>query len=80
MSRDHSLRPDRYAENLDRSIGMKQHPDRQPRRAVAMHRRDDDDSQTDQDFESDWTDVVSFGATGRASKQLSKSRLFEMMI
>ena len=35
---------------------MKQHPDRQPRRAVTMRRRDDDNRETDQDFESDGID------------------------
>jgi hypothetical protein len=37
---------------------MKQHPDRQPRRTIAVQRRDDDDCQTDQSFESDWIDGV----------------------
>jgi hypothetical protein len=38
---------------------MKQHPDRQPRRAVAVHRRDDDDGNADQDFEGGWIDNLS---------------------
>lgn len=37
---------------------MKQHPDRQPRRAVTVQRRNDDDRQTDQNFESDRIDGV----------------------
>jgi len=37
-------------------VRMKQHPDRQPRRAVTMRRRDDDNRETDQDFESDGID------------------------
>jgi hypothetical protein len=40
---------------------MKQHPDCQPRRAIAVHRSDDDDGDADQDFESDWID--GFGLT-----------------
>jgi hypothetical protein len=35
---------------------MKQHPDRQPRRAVPVQRGNDDDRQTDQNFEGDWID------------------------
>jgi len=35
---------------------MEEHPNRQPRRAVTMQRRNDDDRQADQDFESDWAD------------------------
>jgi hypothetical protein len=35
---------------------MKQHPDRQPRRAITVQGRDDDDARADQDFESDWID------------------------
>jgi len=37
---------------------MKQHPNRQPGRAITMGRRDHDDRQTDQDFESNWIDGV----------------------
>ena len=54
MARDHPLRPDREAEEFYRLVRMKEHPDRQPRRAVTVHRRDHDDGHTDQDFESDW--------------------------
>ena len=35
---------------------MKQHPDRQPRRAVTVQRRNDDDAETNQDFEGEWID------------------------
>jgi hypothetical protein len=38
---------------------MKEHPDRQPGGAITVHRRDDDDGDTDQDFEGDWIDVGS---------------------
>jgi hypothetical protein len=37
---------------------MKQHPDRQPRSAETMQRRDDDNRRTDQDLESYWIDGV----------------------
>ncbi|MEK6333695.1 MAG: hypothetical protein AABM67_02030 [Acidobacteriota bacterium] len=37
---------------------MKKHPDRQPGRAITMHRSDDDDGRDDQDFEGDWIDGV----------------------
>jgi len=40
---------------------MKQHPDGQPRRAITVQRRDDDDRQTDQDFEGDGIDGGTFG-------------------
>src|SRR5205809_8006428 len=56
MTGNHSLRPDREAQELDRLVRMKQHPDRQPRGAVTVQRRDHDDAGTDQDFESDWID------------------------
>jgi hypothetical protein len=36
---------------------MKEHPNRQPGGAITVHRRDDDDGGTDQDFESYWIDV-----------------------
>jgi len=36
---------------------MKEHPNRQPGRAITVHRRDDDDGGADQDFEGDWIDV-----------------------
>jgi hypothetical protein len=35
---------------------MKQHPDRQPRRAEAVQSSDDDDRRTDQNFKSSWID------------------------
>jgi hypothetical protein len=35
---------------------MKEHPNRQPGRAITMYRRDDDNGDTDQDFESYWID------------------------
>lgn len=35
---------------------MKEHPDRQPRGAVTMHCRNDDDGDADQNFECDWVD------------------------
>ena len=58
MTRNHSLWPDRYAQQLHRLVRMKQHPDRQPRRAIAVHCRDDDDGQADQNLESRWIDGV----------------------
>lgn len=51
MTRNHPLRPNGEAEKFHWLVGMKEHPDRQPRRAVTMHRRDDDDGCADQDFE-----------------------------
>ena len=56
MSWDHSLRPDRDSKNLLGVVRMKEHPDRQPRRAVTMHRRNHDDGKTDQNFERDRID------------------------
>ena len=35
---------------------MKQHPDRQPGRAIPVHRGNDDNRQTDQDFEGERID------------------------
>src|SRR6185437_12413155 len=57
MPRNHALRPDRDSKNLQRLIRMKQHPDRQPRRSVSVHRRNDNDGQTDQSFEGDGIDA-----------------------
>jgi hypothetical protein len=37
---------------------MKQHPDGQPRGAITVQRRDDNDRQADQEFEGDWIDGV----------------------
>jgi hypothetical protein len=36
---------------------MKQHPDSQPRGAVAVNSGDHDDGNADQQFESKWVDV-----------------------
>ena len=47
MPRNHSLGPDGDAEKFYRLVWMEEHPDRQPRSAVTMHRRDDDDGQAD---------------------------------
>jgi len=44
---DHSLRPYGYTEKFDRLVRMKQHPDREPRRAVSMHGRNNDDGCND---------------------------------
>jgi hypothetical protein len=41
MARDHSLRPDREAEQFFRLIRMKEHPDREPRCAKAVDRPHD---------------------------------------
>jgi hypothetical protein len=38
---------------------MEQHPDCQPGRAIAMHRRNDDDGRTNQNFECERTDSLS---------------------
>ena len=51
MPRNHSLGPDGDAEKFYRLVWMEEHPDRQPRSAVTMHRRDDDDGQADQNLE-----------------------------
>jgi hypothetical protein len=48
---------------------MKQHPDRQPRRAIAMDCSDDDDRQTNQDFEGDWIDGVTPERTKRKERK-----------
>ena len=58
MPWNHSLRPDREPEKFYRLVRMKQHPDRQPRRAVTVQGGDDDDRDTDQKFEGDWIDGV----------------------
>ena len=55
VSRNHSLRPDGDAEKFYRLVRMKQHPDRQPRRAIAVNGGDDDNREADQEFESKWT-------------------------
>ena len=47
MPRNHSLRPDGDPEELHWLVRMEEHPDRQPGRAVTMHRRDDDDGGAD---------------------------------
>jgi hypothetical protein len=51
---------------------MKQHPDRQPRRAVTVQRGDDDDRQTDQDFEGDGIDGVTPLRTKRKERKGSR--------
>lgn len=56
MARNHSLWPDCQSEKFHGTIGMEEHPDRQPGRAVTVHRRDDDDGETDQNLESDGID------------------------
>ena len=56
MPRNHSLRPDRNSEKLQRLVRMKKHPDRQPRRAVSVQSGNHDYRQADQDFEGDWID------------------------
>lgn len=56
MSWNHALRPDRDPKEFYRLVGMKQHPDRQPGGAVTMHRRDNHDCDTDQNFKRDWID------------------------
>ena len=43
MARDHALWPDGDAENLYWMVRMKQHPDGQPRRAVAVNGGNDYD-------------------------------------
>ena len=58
MARDHSLRPDGETQEFDRLVRMKQHPNRQPRRAIAVQGGDDDDRHADQNFEGDWIDGV----------------------
>ena len=57
MARDHALRPDGDAEQFLRAVRMKQHPDRQPRRAKTVNRRNYHDPNCDQDFECKWIDV-----------------------
>jgi hypothetical protein len=51
VSGNHALRPDRDTEELQRLIGMKQHPDRQPGGAVAVNSGDYDNRDSDQQFE-----------------------------
>ncbi len=51
VPRNHALRPDGDAEKFHRLVRMKQHPDRQPRRAKAVNRSDDDDRDADEEFE-----------------------------
>ena len=58
---NHSLRPDRDAQKSHRPIRMKQHPDRQPGRAITVHCGNDHNRQTDQDFEDDWIDGAAPG-------------------
>ena len=36
---------------------MKEHPDRQPRRAITVNGGNDDDGKTDDEFESEWIDL-----------------------
>jgi hypothetical protein len=48
---------------------MKQHPDGQPRGAITVQRRDDNDRQTDQDLESDWIDGVTPLRTKRKERK-----------
>ena len=52
MTRDHALWPDSDAEQLHRLVRVKQHPDRQPGRAVAVNGRNDNNGRRDQNFES----------------------------
>src|SRR6266478_2995372 len=56
MPGNHSLRPDRDTEEFDRLVRMKQHPNRQPSRAIAVQGGDDDDRHADQNLEGDWID------------------------
>ena len=51
MTRNHSLRPDGDAEKFNWFVRMEEHPDCQPRRAIAMNGGNDDDANGDQDFE-----------------------------
>jgi len=46
MPWNHSLWPNGNTEKFDRPVRVKQHPDRQPRRAVTVRGGDDDDRQT----------------------------------
>jgi hypothetical protein len=52
MARNHPLRPDSEAENLDRLIRMEQHPDCEPRRTVTVDGGNYNDADCDQDFKS----------------------------
>jgi hypothetical protein len=51
MSRDHALRPNGYSKKLQGFVRMKQHPDRQPRRAKPVDGGDDDNRDADYEFE-----------------------------
>jgi hypothetical protein len=51
---------------------MKQHPDRQPRRAIAMQCGNEDDRQTDQEFEGDGIDGVTPLKTKRKGRKGSR--------
>ena len=51
MTRNHALRPDRDAKQFQRFVWVKQHPDREPRGAEAVHGGDHDDSNRYQGFE-----------------------------
>ena len=57
MARNHSLRPDRQPPQLHRTIRMKQHPDRKPRRAEAVKGSDYDDDDADDYFECKRIDI-----------------------
>ena len=61
MSRDHSLRPHGETKKLQRLVRVKQHPDRQPRRAKAVNSGNDDDRDADYEFESEWIDECDLG-------------------
>jgi hypothetical protein len=53
---------------------MKQHPDRQPRRAITVQRRDDDNGQDNQDFEGNGIDVVlQSESNAKGAKVLAKN-------
>jgi hypothetical protein len=54
VSWDHSLGPDGETEKFQGFVGMKEHPDRQPRRAVAMKCSDHDPGKRDNDFVCKW--------------------------
>src|SRR5713226_7653449 len=69
MPRDHPLRPDGDAEKFYRLVRMKQHPDRQPGRAITMRGRNHDDGRDNQDFEGNGID----GSTLRRLSAESKS-------
>jgi hypothetical protein len=56
MPRDHALWPDSDAKKFYWLVRMKQHPDRQPRRAITVHGRNHDDGRDNQDFKGDGID------------------------